>query len=170
MSNHSLPVPVPTFPGGTSFDAILTPHRSLGPCGFLLLMTAVGLLSFGVGLVFFLAGAWPVLGFFGLDILVIYLTFRVNYRRARQYERVRVSPQQIRIDKVSHHGRRRTFVFKPYFVQVLMEQPVEPDTPLFLASHGQQLRLGSFLYAEERLDFARTLRTALIEASNPPHA
>ncbi len=155
------------FEGDALFDAVLTPHRSLGPRGFLVLMTAVCVLSFGAGLVFFLVGAWPVIGFFGIDVVLIYAFFRINYRRARQYERVRLSPQQLRIDKVSHHGRWRSFVFQPAWVRVEMEEPAEPDTPLHLASHGQRLKIGSFLSAEERLDFAKALRGALRNASTP---
>ncbi len=152
------------FPDEPDFDALLTPHRSLSQRGFVTLMIAVSLVSFAAGLVFFLAGAWPVIGFFGLDVLLIYLAFRISYRRARQYERVRVSRRQLRVDKVSHHGRRRAFTFQPFWVRVEMEEPAEPDTPLHIASHGRRLRLGSFLSAEERLDFAEALRQALIRA------
>ena len=168
----SLPGPLASpreapFVGDASFDAVLTPHRSLGPRGFRLLMAVVCLLSFAAGLVFFLAGAWPVVGFFGLDVVLIYLLFRINYSRARQYERVRLSPQQLRIDKVSHHGRWRAFVFQPAWVRVEMEEPAESDTPLHLASHGQRLKIGSFLPVEERLDFAKALRRALRDALRP---
>ncbi len=168
----SLPSPLASpreapFVGDAQFDAVLTPHRSLGPRGFAVLMVAVCVLSFAAGLVLFLAGAWPVIGFFGLDVVLIYLVFRINYRRAKQYERVRLSPQQLRIDKVSHHGRWRSFVFQPAWVRVEIEEPAEPDTPLHLASHGRRLKIASFLSAEERVDFARALRRAIREAIRP---
>ena len=38
-------------------------------------------------MVFLLAGAWPVFGFFGLDVLLVYWAFRLNYRRARPTSR-----------------------------------------------------------------------------------
>ena len=72
------------------FSALITPHRSLGSTGFLMLMLLVGGISFVAGLVFVIAGAWPVMGFFGLDVLLIYWAFRVNYRRARAYELARM--------------------------------------------------------------------------------
>ncbi len=152
------------FPGEPDFDAVLTPYRSLGPRGFLILMITIATLSFTAGLACFLAGAWPVVGFMGLDVLVVYLAFRVNYRRAQQYERVRVSRQQLRIDKVSHHGRKRSYVFQPFWVAVDLREPVEPDTPLHVGSHGRRLRIGSFLSAAEREDFARALREALLRS------
>ena len=65
------------------FSALLTPHRSLGPTGFLILMACLGGLSFVSGIIFVSIGAWPVFGFFGLDVLLVYLAFRANYRSAR---------------------------------------------------------------------------------------
>jgi len=68
------------------FSAIITPHRSLGPSGFLIFMLCLGGLSFISGVIFVSLGAWPVFGFFGLDVLLVYLAFRANYRSARAYE------------------------------------------------------------------------------------
>jgi len=68
------------------FSAIITPHRSLGPRGFLIFMLCLGGLSFIAGVIFVSLGAWPVFGFFGLDVLLVYFAFRANYRSARAYE------------------------------------------------------------------------------------
>ena len=69
------------------FSALLTPHRSLNRTGFLVLMTFIGAVSFIAGMAFLLMGAWPVLGFFGLDVLAIYWAFRINFRSARAPQR-----------------------------------------------------------------------------------
>ena len=66
----------------TIFSAVITPHRSLGGPGFWLLMAAVAGLSFVAGIVFLLLGAWPVFGFLGLDVLLVFWAFRANYRAA----------------------------------------------------------------------------------------
>src|SRR3954449_3779531 len=86
------------------FSALLTPHRSLGRTGFLVLMTFLSVVSFAAGLAFLLMGAWPVLGFFGLDALAIYWAFRINFRRARATEEIRVTPSELRLRRVSHRG------------------------------------------------------------------
>ncbi len=52
----------------TIFSAVITPHRSLGRVGFLLLMAIFGAVSFVAGMAFLMDGAWPVFGFFGLDV------------------------------------------------------------------------------------------------------
>ena len=49
--------PAPAPQGQTRFSAVLTPHRSLGPKGFMVLMGAVCAVSFGTGLLFYLLGA-----------------------------------------------------------------------------------------------------------------
>src|SRR5215212_8138751 len=86
------------------FSALLTPHRSLSRNGFLVLMTFVIAISFAAGLVFLLMGAWPVFGFFGLDILVIYWAFRINFRHARASEEITVTPSELLVRRTSHRG------------------------------------------------------------------
>src|SRR6202034_2304184 len=86
------------------FSALLTPHRSLNRTGFLLVMAFVSVVSFGAGLAFLLMGAWPVFGFFGLDVLAIYWAFRINFRRARACEEIRITPSELRLRRVNHRG------------------------------------------------------------------
>ena len=57
------------------FDAVLYPNRSLDQFGFHLLMAAIVLVSAGIGAAFVIAGAWPVTGFLGLDVVLLYLAF-----------------------------------------------------------------------------------------------
>src|SRR5689334_11131862 len=86
------------------FSARLTPYRSLNRTGFVVLMVMLCAISFAAGLLFLIMGAWPVLGFFGLDALAIYWAFRVNYRSARAYEEVRITPSELRVRRISHRG------------------------------------------------------------------
>src|SRR6202048_5066891 len=87
------------------FSALLTPHRSLNRSGFLVLMGFLSVISFAAGIAFLLMGAWPVFGFFGLDMLAIYWAFRVNFRNAKATEEIRVTPSELRIRRVSHRGQ-----------------------------------------------------------------
>src|SRR5881227_418033 len=84
------------------FSALLTPHRSLDRTGFLVLMGFVCVISFIAGMVFLMMGAWPVLGFFGVDMLAIWWAFRINNRTARACEEITVTPSELRVRRTSH--------------------------------------------------------------------
>ena len=145
----------------TGFSARLTPHRSLGPRGFLILMSIICAVSFVAGVVFWLAGAWPVVGFFGLDVLLIYVAFKLNYASARAYETVDIAGDEMTVRRVLPGREPREWTFHPYWVRVEMHSDDDLHGPLYLMSHGTRLRIGDFLSGEERRDFADALKDAL---------
>lgn len=150
-------------PGGPYvFDAVLRPHRSLGPRGFFILMSAVAAVSFVAGMVFLSIGAWPVPGFLGLDVLLIYIAFRVNYRAARRYETVRLSDTGLTVRAVDPKGKARSWSFDPYWVRITVDELSTGSNRLILSSHGKHLNVGAFLTPEERVDLADALRDALV--------
>lgn len=169
------PMPVPNPP--LLFDAVLYPHRSLSPRGFWILMALVSAVSFAAGIAFFLVGAWPVFGFFGLDVLLIFLAFRLSYRAARMMERVKLSADSLQIERVSPYGQVRRWSFQPYWVRVGLEDPPQAGSVVTIASHGRSVGVGSFLVPGEKAEFASALRAALQsarrmepEASGTSHA
>ena len=153
----------------TIFSATLTPHRSLGRVGFLILIVLFGLVSFITGMLFLVLGAWPVFGFFGLDVLLLYWAFRLNYRHAEAYEQVTVTCSELRVRKVSHLGGVREWVLNPLWVQ-LDKSEIEDFgiNRLFLISRGKKLSIASFLGPDEKADFAKELGKALNEARRGP--
>jgi uncharacterized membrane protein len=142
----------------TIFSATLTPHRSLGRAGFLILMLLFGGISFVTGMLFLVIGAWPVLGF-----------FRLNYWHAEAYEEVIVTPSVLKVRKVSHLGRAREWALNPLWVRL---DKVELDEfgidRLFLISRGAKLTIASFLGPDEKASFAKELAKALSEARRGP--
>lgn len=153
----------------TLFSALLTPHRSLGSAGFLVLMSVISGVSFVGGLVFYLVGAWPVGGFFGLDVLLIYWAFRVNYRAAAAYEEVTVTPSELRVRKVSHRGEVAEWLLNPAWVR--LDREMHEDfglLGLFLVSRGKRLAVAAFLAPQERETFAAALSAAIGEAKRGP--
>ena len=151
----------PASPARVFFDAVLHPHRSLGRTGFLVLMGAVGFISFAVSVAFFLLGAWPVVGFFGLDVLILWWAFRANYRSARLYERVRLTEEELTVQRVAWKQPDRRWSFQPYWLCVRMDDPPEHESQVTLCSHGRTVTVGAFLSPEERLEFANALQDAL---------
>jgi uncharacterized membrane protein len=151
------------------FAATITPHRSLGPTGFLILMTCLGVLSFISGVIFVSLGAWPVVGFFGLDVLLVYVAFRANYRSGRAYEEVTVTAAELTVRKVNHRGGVRQWTLNPLWVR--LERIVHEEfgiERLFLVSHGRRVAIAGFLSPAEKASFARALASALGEARRGP--
>jgi uncharacterized membrane protein len=153
----------------TIFSAMITPHRSLGRVGFLVLMAAFGAVSFITGIVFLIAGAWPVFGFFGIDVALLYWAFRLNYRHAGAYEEVKVTPTALTVRKVSHRGTSREWVLNPLWVKLDKVAHEEFGIErLFLIARGKQLVIASFLGPDEKASFAKELGRALSEAKRGP--
>jgi uncharacterized membrane protein len=142
------------------FDAVLYPHRSLPPQGFMLLMLVLSVVSFAAGVSFVLLGAWPILGYFGLDVLLVYLAFRASYRSARMHEWVRLTEDTLTVERVGQRGERRRWQFQPYWLRVVLEERNETNR-LVLTSHGRELVVGGFLAPAERRNLAVALKEAL---------
>lgn len=149
----------------TIFSAVITPHRSLQRAGFLALMAAFGGVSFITGMVFLLAGAWPIFGFFGLDALLLYWAFQLNYRHAGAYEEVKVTPSTLTVRQVSHRGRVREWALNPLWVRLDLQSHEEYGIErLFLVTRGKQLTIAAFLGPDEKASFAKELGAALGQA------
>jgi len=146
------------------FEATITPHRSLGPRGFRLLMLGLAACTVAAGLRFYLLGAWPVVAFLGLDMLLLWVAFRLNYRHARQYERLRLTREALTVERRGHRGERRAWTFQPAWLRVELERPPEPDSPLYLASHGRRFAIAAFLSAQEKVELAQALDAGLLRA------
>ena len=156
-------------PEPTLFSAIITPHRSLSSTGFLLLMTLIGGVSFAGGMFFYLLGAWPIVGFLGLDVLLVYIAFRANYRAATAFEEVTVTPSELRVRRVTHRGRVTEWTLNPVWTQ--LDRETHEDfglLRLFLVSRGRRLSVAGFLSPKEKENFAKALSAALGEAKRGP--
>lgn len=150
------------------FHALLVPHRSLSPGGFLLVMLAIASVSFVTGMAFFMMGAWPVTGFFGLDVLAIYVAFKLNYRDARAYETIRIDRGDLVLTAVDTRGRHTRHVFAASWVRVVLDEIHDGTTRLKLALHGREVGFGGFLTDDERRELAHELQGALIAARGGP--
>ena len=114
---------------------------------------------------FILMGAWPVAGFFGLDILLIFVAFKANYRAARAYEDVVVTPLELLLAKVSAKGLRREWRFHPAWVRIDKVEHFEFGLQrLALRSRGRSVEVAAFLGPDAKADFASRLTRALSDA------
>ena len=148
------------------FDAELMPHRSLGLRGFRILFGVLVAPNLVVGGAFFYSGAWPVFGFMGIDLALLYFLFRLNYRDAKQRETIRLTDSALVVHRVGANGEETRWSLEPYWLRVEMDAPPRHDSVLALIARDQRLIVGSFLTPEERLELALALRRALHRQRN----
>ena len=147
------------------FSATLTPYRSLDHRGFLALMALIATLAFLAGLYFWSLGAWPVIGFLGLDILAVYVAFKLSYAAARAFEEVEVSRTALLIRKVNPRGRAQEIRFNPHWVKLEVEEIEDEGVARILVRmREQRVAVGAFLNPADRKSFARAFGAALAEA------
>lgn len=148
-----------------AFQVVLYPNRSLGRTGFAVLMGLIVLVSAVVGAGFALVGAWPVTGFLGLDVLLLYLAFRWNFRDASRADVIRLDEQGLSVRRIAPNGQTEEWRFEAAWVQVVAE-----ERRLLLRSHGKVLTIGAYLTKEERASLANALNEAIQARRNAPGA
>lgn len=152
-------------PDAPIFRALLMPHRSLGRTGFYALMAAMLAGWAMTGIVFLSQGAWPVFGFFGLDVLLLYVAFRVNYRAARVREEVSVSRTALDIRKTAPSGRKEDHRFNPFWARFSVARHDEIGiTAMAVEGQGKSVPIGGFLNPDDRESFAVAFSRALATA------
>jgi uncharacterized membrane protein len=143
------------------WQSTLRPHRSLNARGFHLVMLGLGLASLATGVIFALRGAWPVCGFFGLDVLGLYIAFRLSYRSGRMRETLRLAGDSLTVERVSIRGEIRLWRFQAFWLRVRLEERGAEANRLLLTTHGRTLAVGGFLGPDERRSLADELSQAL---------
>ncbi|MCB2096753.1 MAG: DUF2244 domain-containing protein [Parvularculaceae bacterium] len=158
------PPPQPTG-GKADFDAVLFPNRSLPNRGFIAVMSIVIASNFFFGLYFYAIGAWPVIGFCGLDVFLVWLAFRLSYRQGRLHERVRIADGDMLVSRVLPSGHESRWRIEPFWARIVIDNPGAHEARVRVMSKGRSLVLGSFLSPDERVSFGEALREALARAT-----
>lgn len=143
------------------FDAVLYPNRSLPNAGFIAVMSVVIAANMAFGTYFYAIGAWPVIGFCGLDVFAVWLAFKLSYRQGRLRERVRITRDEMLVARVLPSGHEARWRLQPFWTRVHIDRPVRHESQVRVTSKGGVLVLGAFLSPEERGRFADALIGAL---------
>ena len=146
-----------------NWSVTLTPHRSLTREGFVAVMAIVAFTSLVAGLMFYIAGAWPIAGFLGLDVLLVWWAFRRNFADAERFERITAAGDIVTLSRSSAIGTSEDTQFNRRWLRVELEYDElrELVGRLLLRSQGVSHEIASFLGAEERQSLAKELRRAL---------
>jgi uncharacterized membrane protein len=139
-----------------SFCISLHPSQSLSRKGFVNLMILVTVVSLAAGIYFWSLGAWPVFSFFGLDVLLIYGAFRLNFRAGRRREIVEIEEDLFKITRIEPDGRSKREEFQAYWARILISKG-----QLWVTNRGKSYELGQFLGEEEKEEVRDLIADAL---------
>ena len=156
-----------TMTGASSpvyFDATLTPNTALSPRAFLVVMGLVGLFSFVGGMMFLQLGAFPVIGWFGLDALAIWFAFRKNFQNLKQETRITVTAEQIALSHTQPGAEPREASLPTTFTRISLEHPDRKPSELRLAHAQTTYVIGRFLTPGERKSLHDALKAAISNA------
>ena len=147
------------------FAATLTPYRSLTPRGKRVVIALVAALALVPGVVFYVAGAWPVVGFMGLDVLGIWAALTISMRGGRAYEVLTLWPGALELKRIDPKGKEDVLSFEPFNVRFVVDRDFnERVTGLWLKERERKVPLGSFLSTDEKLSLSKVFGTALRKA------
>ena len=143
------------------FLAELRPAAAMSLRAFHIMMGVSAAVLFILSLGFFLAGAWPVVGFFGLDLVLLYLAFRVSYKRGKAREILEFRPGEITLTRISPQGVSYTDRFQSYWLRAVLEEAPAQGKILTLRSHGRAVEIGRFLAPDEKESLVEKLNEEL---------
>jgi uncharacterized membrane protein len=148
------------------FEAMTRPRQALGAQGLRVLaaLLAVGLAL--PALLFTMLGAWPVLGFLGVELLLVIGLFAMHRRAgARAYERVSLTGGRLTVERADARGVRFAFACDAYWARVRLEEGLQPR--VLVAERAREAEIGLFLGAEQRRELAAALAGALAAHRRP---
>jgi uncharacterized membrane protein len=144
------------------FAATIRPHRSLGRDGFRIVLTLFAVASAVTSLPLVLNGLWPIAGFFGLDLLALYIAFKVSFRQGLAFEELVLTPIELKVRRVSHRGQTSEWLFNPLWTRLERENDDEFGLQkLEVASRGERVLIARDLSPPERESLAEELGRAL---------
>ena len=144
--------------GGETAEYVYIARRnnSLSSSGRLLVFGFTFTVSLGIAAVFTLVfGAWPILPFAGIEMLVLFCALRYIDRHAADYESITIWGDRVTVE-VREGSEVRRAELNRYWAQVVCT-----GSRLALRSHGREIELGRHVCEDERRQMARDLALGL---------
>jgi uncharacterized membrane protein len=137
------------------FSLTLKRNCSISPSGLACVFAALAVAVLAIGVGFAIAGAWLILPFAGLEVLLLGGAFVLQARHATDYERIALERGRLRVE-VAEGRRRASYELDARRVRV------EIDGSRVVV-HGAQeaLELGRHLDEESRRAFGAELKKRL---------
>ena len=149
------------------FEAVITPHRSLGRRGLRTLVGAILVLSGVITTGLWFLGAWPAIGINGAEIVLAITLLRWNARQARACELLVLRDSGLSVVRVDAGGRREERVLPAAWLRVMLEERQGRTPGLFLLARNTRLEVAQVLGETEKRDLAAALKGALDRWRSP---
>lgn len=149
------------------FQAVVVPHRSLSPLGLKILLGCIAGAVSVTASVFVWLGAWPVVGFSGLEVGLAALLLRINARAVRSSEMLVLTGEALVITRTDVQGRKTEVRLEPTWLRVHLEDRPGRVPRLSLRSFGRETEIAAQLGEEPKRDLARALEEALAGWRSP---
>jgi uncharacterized membrane protein len=137
------------------FSRTLKRNCSISPSGLAKVFAALALVVLAIGAGFAAAGAWLVLPFAGLEVLLLGVAFTLYARHAADYERLELDAGRLRVE-VADGARIARYELNG--ARVSME-----EGRVMVRDAREQLEVGRHLGAEARAELAAELKKRLIQ-------
>jgi len=106
-------------------------------------------------------GAWPVFGFFGLDVLLVYWAFKANFKSGDRSEVIEIENGQVRVRAIQPNGKESVDQFDAYWCRFMLDRG-----KLWIKCRSEILEIGKFLIPEEKDEVLNELDSALYRHLN----
>ena len=147
------------------YETVIRPHQSLSRDGFRIVMALCCTVSLVTSIVCWRLGFWPIAGFFGLDMLALFVALKVSFRRGRSFEEVAISQLQVVLARVSHRGERHEWRFNPLWTKLTRVEDEEFGLrTLTLISRREHVVVARDASPPQREAVAQGLTRALAQA------
>jgi uncharacterized membrane protein len=150
------------------FEAVSTPPATLSARGMRWLCALAAVAAAVPAVVFTLLGAWPVLGFIGVEVaLVLGLVAMLRRQSRAKVERIMLVHGKLVIHRNDGRGGRDSTELDAYWTRLSLEEPAGGGAVLQASARGRSVEVGRFLAPAEKRDLADALEAALRSYRNP---
>ena len=142
-------------------DITILPYRSLSKKGFRYLMVFVATIFFTIGVFFWIIGAWPVFGFLGLDVVLLYYAFKINYKSGEIFENLKFFRKKLLVTRNFPSGKIQSWNLQPYWAKAEILHENSHNHNLILKSKDKAIMIGSFLTFKDKKKLMKKINDAL---------
>jgi uncharacterized membrane protein len=143
------------------FRLVARRNDSLGVRGRRRFFASMAVVSFGIALAWSARGAWMVLPFALVEMMVLYAALLLLERHADDFESITIEGDRLLVER-RDRGAVSRHEFNTYWARLVVTRgPAAGQTGLALRSHGKEVSVGSFLTDDQRASLAGELQKRL---------